>query len=102
MVSSLKYGAFDATSMLMTTPYQAAVLAMAIILAPATAMAASLINLDASPTPTASAKTAGPADEALPSPRTFPGAIHWAMLSVGAAFAGVAFYIQRRRGFDLD
>lgn len=65
-------------------------------------MAANRIDFDASPTTTASAKTAVHADEALLSPRTFPGPIHWAMLTVGAAFAGVALYIQRRRGFDFD
>ncbi len=85
----------------MTRSLRVALLATAIIFTPAASSAAALI--DARLTSSTPADLAQPSQsDAAPTPETVPGPIHWAMIAVGAAFAGVAFYIQRRRGFDRD
>lgn len=84
----------------MTTRFRVAILTMTILLAPVAASAGTLIDEGAArPASEPAAKTL-PSDEASSAP--FPGPVHWAMLTVGAAFAGAALYIQRRRGFDAD
>lgn len=84
---------------IMTRRVRVALLAAAIILTPAAASA------EAASTPTTlssnSADLGGPRDQ-ISTPGAVPSPIHWAMIAVGVAFVGVAFYIQRRRGFDFD
>lgn len=85
----------------MTRRLRIAVLATAIILTPLAASAkAPLDDLSASSTSLERGKPL-PLDETSP-PETFPAPIHWAMIAVGVAFGGVAVYIYRRRGFDVD
>jgi hypothetical protein len=81
----------------MTRSLRVALLATAIIFTPAASSAAALIDARLT-----SSTSADSQSDAAPTPETVPGPIHWAMIAVGAAFAGAAFYIQRRRGFDRD
>lgn len=85
----------------MTRSLRVALLATAIIFAPAASGAAALIDARLTSSTSADLAQPFPGDEG-PAPETVPGPIHWAMIAVGTAFAGVAFYIQRRRGFDRD
>lgn len=85
----------------MTRSLRVALLATAIIFAPAASGAAALIDARLTSSTSADLAQPFPGDEG-PASETVPGPIHWAMIAVGAAFAGVAFYIQRRRGFDRD
>lgn len=85
----------------MTRSLRVALLATAIIFAPAASGAVALIDARLTSSTSADLAQPFPGDEG-PAPETVPGPIHWAMIAVGAAFAGVAFYIQRRRGFDRD
>lgn len=82
----------------MTRRLRIAVLATAIILTPLAASAKAPID-DRSTS--ASLGEPLPRDDASPL-EPFPAPIHWAMIAVGVAFGGVAVYIYRRRGFDVD
>lgn len=85
----------------MTRRLRVALLATAIILTPAASSAAALIDARLTSSTSADLGQPSPSNE-VSAPETAPSLIHWAMIAVGAAFAGAAFYIQRRRGFDLD
>jgi hypothetical protein len=85
----------------MTGRLRAALLATAIILTPAVSTAAAATEAPFTSSRSADIARPSPNDEAA-SPATFPSPVHWAMIAVGVAFAGAAFYIQRRRGFDFD
>jgi len=86
---------------IMTRRLRVAFLATAIILTPTASSAAALIDARLTSPTSADLVQPSPSDEDA-SPETFPSPIHWAMIAVGAAFAGAAVYIRRRRGFDLD
>lgn len=85
----------------MTRRLRVAVLATAIILTPLAASARAPIDDRATSSTAPGLGKPQPRDEASP-PETFPAPIHWAMIAVGLAFGGVAAYIHRRRGFDVD
>ena len=84
----------------MTLRWRVALLAAAIIL-PLPASAGPLIDAGSSSSTAAAVGKTPPSDDASPM-EAFPGPIHWALITVGVAFAGAALYIHRRRGFDAD
>ncbi|MNQ70628.1 hypothetical protein D3C85_852720 [compost metagenome] len=84
---------------IMTRRLRVALLAAAIILTPG---AASAEGASKAPVLSSTSAAPGATRDEVSTPETFPSPIHWAMIAVGVAFIGVAFYIQRRRGFDLD
>lgn len=85
----------------MTRRLRIAVLATAIILTPLGASAKAPIDDRSTSSPSPGLGEPLPRDDASPL-EPFPAPIHWAMIAVGVAFGGVAVYIYRRRGFDVD
>jgi hypothetical protein len=85
---------FSATGTIMTRRFRVALLATAIILAPLAANAA---------TPNDTRHASKPLrDDNISPAQSFPAPIHWALITVGVAFGGVAIYIYRRRGFHAN